>query len=95
MSILLSTIAARVIAGNYNFIVNKKIVFKSESNLFYSLVKYWTLVILLGTLSYFGISALVNNSGFNVLVSKVILETLLFFISFTVQRELVFYSNES
>jgi glycosyltransferase involved in cell wall biosynthesis len=93
-NILISTISARLVAGNYNFIINKKIVFKSHTNAIVSFIKYWSLVALLGTLSYLGITALNNYADLNLLFSKAILETLLFFVSFAVQRDLIFYSSE-
>jgi glycosyltransferase involved in cell wall biosynthesis len=95
MNILLSTITARIIAGNYNFMVNKKIVFKSHSNVSRSFVKYWLLVLMLGSLSYLGILTLVNYLNINLLLSKALVETLLFIVSFSVQRDLVFYSTEN
>ena len=94
LNIMFSTFAARLIAGNYNFIVNKKIVFRSETNVILSLLKYWALVVLLGSISYLGIQALVSYGGMNLLLSKAIIESLLFFISFAVQRDLIFYSAE-
>lgn len=95
LNILLSTVMARLVAGNYNFVINKKLVFKSESNAISAFAKYWSLVILLGSLSYMGILTLVNYASLNLLLSKALLETLLFFISFAVQRNLIFYSKES
>lgn len=94
MSIFLSTFSARIIAGNYNFIVNKKIVFRSKSNSTLSFIKYWVLVALLGSISYLGIQTLVNYAHLNLLISKALIETLLFFLSFAVQRDFIFYSKE-
>jgi glycosyltransferase involved in cell wall biosynthesis len=95
MSTLLSIFSARLVAGNYNFIINRKIVFRSESNAMLSFVKYWALVILLGSISYLGIQTLVKYLNMNVILSKAIVETLLFVVSFAVQRELVFHLKES
>ncbi len=95
LSLLVSTIIARIIAGNYNFAVNKKIVFKSQSRAIWAFVKYWLLVIVLGSLSYLGITASVNFLHFNLLLSKALIEMLLFFVSFAVQRSFVFYSTEN
>lgn len=95
MNILFSTIIARIIAGNYNFVVNRKVVFRSHSNVIGSFIKYWLLVLLLGCLSYLGITTLVNYLNLNVLISKALIETLLFFISFAAQRNLVFFSTEN
>lgn len=95
MSILFSTIISRAVAGNYNFFVNKKIVFKSQSNWIWSFVKYWLLVLLLASISYLGITTLVNYLTMNLILSKAVIETLLFFISFAVQSKLVFNSAEN
>jgi len=94
LNILLSTIIGRIIAGNYNFVINRKLVFRSHSNALKSFAKYWLLVLLLGSLSYTGILTLVNYLNLNVLLSKALIETLLFFTSFAIQRNLVFYSKE-
>ncbi|MCX6335300.1 MAG: bifunctional glycosyltransferase family 2/GtrA family protein [Bacteroidia bacterium] len=95
LSTLMSIIMSRLVSGNYNFIINKKIVFKSESNVIFSFIKYWLLVVLLGSLSYLGIQTLVKYLQINLILSKAIVETLLFFISFAVQRNLIFLSKES
>jgi glycosyltransferase involved in cell wall biosynthesis len=93
-NILVSTVFGRIIAGNYNFIINKNLVFRSNSNSLKSFVKYWLLVLLLGSLSYTGILTFVNYLGLNVLFSKALIETLLFFTSFAIQRNLVFNSKD-
>ena len=95
LSILLSTTIARIIAGNYNFVVNKKIVFKSQSKPVWAFIKYWLLVLVLGSLSYLGIMAAVSFLHFNLLLSKALIEMLLFFVSFTIQRSFVFHSTEN
>jgi glycosyltransferase involved in cell wall biosynthesis len=90
MSILMSIIVSRLVAGNYNFLVNKNIVFKSESNALVAFTRYWLLVILLGSISYMGIWLLVKFAGFNKYLAKAFLESLLFFVSFAVQHNLIF-----
>ena len=94
-NVLTSTMIARIIAGNYNFMINKKIVFKSSSNAIWSFVKYWLLVVVLGSLSYLSITALVDYMNLNLIFSKALSETLLFFISFAVQSKLIFNSTEN
>ena len=95
LNILLSMVMSRLVSGNYNFVVNKRIVFRSKSNVILSFLKYWLLVILLGSISYLGIKTLVNYLNLNIILSKAIVETLLFFISFTVQHNLIFKPTES
>jgi glycosyltransferase involved in cell wall biosynthesis len=95
MSILYSMIMARIIAGNYNFMINKNIVFKSDSKVINTFIKYWLLVILLGSISYLGIQTLVTYLNLNLILAKALIETMLFFISFIVQRTLIFNSREA
>lgn len=94
LSVLMSMMMSRLVAGNYNYMVNRKVVFRSDSNVFLSFLKYWLLVVLLGSISYLGIETLVNYANFNVLISKALVESLLFFVSFAVQRNFIFFTKE-
>lgn len=94
LNILTSMIISRLVSGNFNFFVNKTIVFNSKTNHKWSFIKYWLLVLLIGSLGFFGISALVNYLNFNLYLSKILVESILFFLSFAVQRNLIFYSTE-
>lgn len=94
ISILKSIIISRFFSGNYNFMVNKRLVFNNQSKFKESFLKYWLLVIILGSLSFFGISALVKYLNFNVYLAKVLVESLLYFTSFAIQRNLIFHPIE-
>lgn len=94
IELAISTGIARIIAGNYNFFINKKYVFKKKTTFLIAFIKYWSLVFFLGTLSYVGITFFKNNNIFGVLLSKVIVESLLFLFSFTVQRDFVFNNKK-
>jgi glycosyltransferase involved in cell wall biosynthesis len=94
LSVLMSMIMSRLVAGNYNYMINRKVVFRSDSNVFISFLKYWLLVALLGSISYLGIETLVTYAKFNVLIAKALIESLLFFVSFAVQRNLIFFTKE-
>jgi glycosyltransferase involved in cell wall biosynthesis len=89
-SILVSAVVGRLVAGTFNFVVNERIVFKSEASFPWELVKYILLVVSLTTISYQLILGLIENFYFNVYVAKVSVETFLFLVSFTLQRVLVF-----
>jgi glycosyltransferase involved in cell wall biosynthesis len=95
MSILHSMVLSRIVAGNYNFIINKNIVFKSDSRAIFLFLKYWLLVLVLGSISYIGIKFLVTYLNLNLILSKALIETMLFFVSFAVQRKLIFLSREA
>lgn len=94
LSILSSMIFSRLIAANYNFIVNKNIVFRSRSGFLAEFVKYWMLVLILGTISYTGIFFSVKYLYIDKVLSKAIIESLLFFLSFLIQRIFIFHSTD-
>lgn len=87
---LVSAIAvARLIAGIFNFSVNKYVVFKTQGKFLKELVKYILLVIFLGTWSYYGVKILVT-AGANVYFSKILIESIIFLSSFFLQRFFIF-----
>lgn len=90
----LSIVFARLVAGNYNFYINSKIVFTQKGNKGASFFKYWALVFILGTFSYFLIDIINKITGFNVILIKVPIEILLLLISYVVQRNLVFIKQK-
>jgi putative flippase GtrA len=89
-SILASAAIGRLVAGTFNFLVNERIVFKSEGSFPWELTKYVLLVISLMAISYHLILGFVENFHVNVYVAKISVETFLFVVSFTIQRVLVF-----
>ena len=89
-SILASAAIGRLVAGTFNFLVNEKIVFKSEGSFAFELAKYVLLVVSLMAVSYQLIVGLVENFQVNVYVAKISVEMFLFLVSFTIQRVLVF-----
>jgi putative flippase GtrA len=88
-SILGSLIAARIVASVINFFINLKFVFKRSRNILASAVKYYLLVGFVALLSYLLIT-LMSGNGIGVAAAKIIAETILFFVSFTLQRDFVF-----
>ncbi len=88
--ILISTIIARVCSSIFNFAINYKKVFKSNENIFKSAIKYFCLVIVQMGLSALFVTLFVNLTHGNEVVVKIIVDTILFFISFKVQQSLVF-----
>jgi putative flippase GtrA len=88
-NILLSLVTSRIIASVVNFFVNLKFVFHRSRNVLASAGKYYLLVAFVALLSYLLIN-LLHNNGIGVGAAKLIAETFLFFISFTLQRDFVF-----
>ena len=88
--ILTAIVVARLIAGTFNFLANRSVVFRSRGNAASEAAKYAALVVGLMLISYALISALVNVFHFNVYVSKVLVEGTLFLASFALQNLVVF-----
>ena len=89
--VAVSTVFARVISSIYNFIVNYIFVFKSKRNRSVSVVRYFSLVVVImvasALLTTVGV-ALFNPSSETII--KVIVDTMLFFVCYKVQQMMVF-----
>lgn len=88
-SILAGMVLARLVSSSMNFLVNRGPVFHSGERTARLPLQYAALVVVLGTISYFSIQGLVV-AGLPVLSAKGIAETVLFFVSFIVQRDYIF-----
>lgn len=86
---LLRTVIARLISSLYNFFINKKQVFKNDSKSPVVAVKYYILCIVQLTLSWLLIDLFLGFIPFRT-VRKVIIDSILFVVSFQIQREWVF-----
>lgn len=89
-SVLQSIIAARIVAGSYNFLLGKTFVFHSKGKILIEFAKYSFTVIALMLVSYHMIMLMHDVWGLNVVLSKALVEGTLFFISFTVLNTFVF-----
>lgn len=88
LKITVSTVIARIISSAFNYSVNKNIVFKSEKKRS-TFIKYYILFFLQMSCSAAGVY-LVCKTGFPEFWSKVIVDTVLFLISFQIQRIWIF-----
>lgn len=93
-SILSSMIIARVVAGSFNFMCGKWYIFQSKQRLLPEAIKFALLVVGLGIIAYSFIEGLVGL-GMNVFLSKLLVETGLFLLSFSVQRIFIFKESEN
>ena len=89
-SLLFCMIGGRFIAGSFNFIVGKTMVFKSKNSIFMELGGYVFLTIVLMLLSMQGIKILVSYTGLSEIIIKPICELMIFAISFLIQRLIIF-----
>lgn len=88
-NVFVLTYAGRGASIIVNFLVNKKVVFKSNGDNVWQAVKYIILVIISGTLSSIGVY-LLTQCGLALVWSKVIVESILFFFNFVCQKKFVF-----
>lgn len=88
--ITVSTVLARVLSATYNYSINYKVVFQSQSSLVKTLSRYVLLAVVQMGCSAFLVNALYPLfGGFEVFV-KIPVDVLLFFLSFFIQREFVY-----
>ncbi len=88
--IFLSTALARVLSSIYNFVINKKVVFESKGNMHRQMVKYYALCIAQMLTSAGAVMLFDYLLGWNKVLEKVIVDTVLFFVSYHIQKVLVF-----
>jgi glycosyltransferase involved in cell wall biosynthesis len=77
-----------------NFALNRRFVFHNQASIRGTLGRYYVLVAAIGGLSYLGIWSLTRYAGWNVFAAKVIVDTLLSLVSFSMQRTFVFRRSE-
>lgn len=88
--VLRSLVFSRCICIVLNFFLNKKKVFRDNGKVLKQICCFVLLAAVLLTCSYFGITMLKKRFGMNPMLSKIIVELILFFTSFMVQRLIVF-----
>lgn len=85
-NIIISNIIARLISASFNYKFNKHIVFKKKNK---ALFKYFILALFILIMNT-SLLILLTSIGLNKLIAKIIVEIFLFFISYYVQRKVVF-----
>jgi glycosyltransferase involved in cell wall biosynthesis len=93
--ILGSQILARVFAVGFNYSMVRRSVFYSKQRHKTVLPKYLLLVLVSGSVSYAGIRLLSARLGINPVSAKLLVETVLFFANFAVQRIFIFKPQSS
>lgn len=88
--IILATVFARVISAVYNFLINYKVVFKSEEKMAVTAAKYFLLAVCQMMCSALLVNALHGLTGGMEVAVKVPVDVFLFFVSFLFQREIVY-----
>lgn len=89
-SILIATIFARIISSAVNYILNKKVAFKSEKKISSTIIKYYTLCISQMFVSAITVTIIFNFTNFSETLIKVVVDTIIFMINFKIQRKWIF-----
>lgn len=88
--VLLSNISARIISGTFNFALNKNLVFKSTNKVSKSFIQYVLLAIFILIMNTLLLNLFVNGLSFNKYVIKIVVEMLMFIVSWLVQKLIIF-----
>lgn len=88
-NLLLSVVAARLISASCQCLLNANYVFRSSNPLMKTIVRYFVLVAVILSCNYFMLKALVGL-GIGLVIAKLLTETILFILSYRVQRQYVF-----
>lgn len=95
ISLLLATICARIISSLFNYILNKNLVFKADKGKC-TLIKYYVLCVIQTFLSWVLVNGgyLLIDKFIHPSVIKLVVDSLLFLISFQIQQKWVFGLKE-
>ena len=88
-NINIANVVARVFSASANYIINRKAVFKSKANVPKSVLKYFVLATIILAIN----TALLNvfvGIGINARLAKILVELILFFFSWIIQKRFVF-----
>ena len=85
-----ATVLARILSATYNYLLNHRVVFKSKEGYVYSALKYALLAVVQMLCSAWLVAHLYGLIGGPEELTKIVVDTFLFFISFQIQREFVY-----
>lgn len=93
----LSTLVARLVSAPCNFLMNRSFVFRFKQNTAITALKYAALAISLLVLSWLGVALLgvLGMPRFLDNLSKLIIDTLLYFLSYRVQNKWIFREDKA
>lgn len=90
LSIILSTICARVISSFINYLLNRDKVFKSDEKKLKTVIKYYILVIIQMSVSAIFVDNLYKLVKINPTIIKIPVEFTLFICNYIIQKVLIF-----
>jgi len=95
VNLFIATFGARLVSSLFNFFINKKVVFSNDGSIKIVMIKYYTLCIIQVSLSYLFVYLLSSYLNFNSLLAKIIVDFILFLVSFKLQLGWVFKNTEN
>lgn len=94
MHLFICVILARAISSIFNFIFNRNIVFKSNTSILNALFKYYALALSVLFVNYILLDILFVKLSFNLAISKVIVELILFISNYLIQKLVIFKNKD-
>ena len=88
--IFAATVIARILSSSVNFLLNRQVVFMCRSKLGANFARYYILAAIQMMVSYFLVFSLASLLGGHSVPIKLLVDMLLFFVSFYIQRTWVF-----
>ena len=88
--IIVSTVLARIFSSYFNFTMNKNFVFNGEKSIRKTITKYYSLAAIQMSMSAALVAAIWHALSGSETAIKIVVDTLLFFISYQIQRRWVF-----
>lgn len=95
---LFATVGARVVSSLLNFTINKKTVFSSKAPLLRTLIRYYILAVVqmgASALLVTGLSRFFGTAAEGATLIKIVVDTILFLISYRIQQNWVFADKPS
>lgn len=89
-NLILSNILARIISATFNYTLNRKMVFKSNSNIKKSAFQYFLLALIVLLVNTSLLKLFVDVFNIDKYISKVIIEVIVFTLSYIVQNKIIF-----
>lgn len=90
-NILISSYIARFVSSIFNYIINKKLVFKNDQKInFKALIEYFILVVVNITISGTFVTKIYKYIHFNVTFIKALVDGLIFLINYFLQKFVIF-----
>lgn len=93
-SIIRATYIARACSSIANFLINRSVVFRNKGDIRFQFIKYILLAVASATVSGVIVNLLYSYAGIYPAVCKIVVDTVLFFLNYYIQRKFVFTKEE-